>query len=91
MNEVEAVPPRHDLPMLPVARVFWKPLPDMRTGCTAWIYSGGAHHTGFSQNLTAEHMENFASFANIEYILIGKDTTLHQLKNELKWNEMYYR
>ena len=37
VNEVEAVAPEHDLPNLPVARVLWKPKPDMKTGCAAWI------------------------------------------------------
>jgi L-arabinose isomerase len=91
VNEVEAVAPEHDLPKLPVARVLWKPMPDMKTGCAAWIYAGGAHHTCYSQNLTAEHLEDFASIANIEFVLIDKNTTLHQLKNELRWNEMYYQ
>ena len=91
VNEVEAVAPQHDLPKLPVARVLWKPLPDMKTGCAAWIYAGGAHHTGYSQNLTAEHMQDFAEMAGIEYVLIGKDTTLYQLKNELRWSEVYYQ
>jgi L-arabinose isomerase len=90
VNEVEAVRPEHELPNLPVARVLWKPLPDMNTACAAWIYAGGAHHTGYSQNLTSEHMQDFAEMANIEFTLIGKDTTLHQLKNELRWNEVYY-
>jgi L-arabinose isomerase len=91
VNEVEAVTPQHELPRLPVARVLWKPYPDMHTGCAAWLLAGGAHHTGYSQNLTAEHMQDFAEMANIEFTLIGKDTTLHQLKNELRWNEVYYR
>ncbi len=91
VNEVEAVTPMHELPKLPVARVLWKPYPDMLTGCAAWILAGGAHHTGYSQNLTVEHMQDFAEMANIECTLIGKETTLHQLKNELRWNEMYYR
>jgi L-arabinose isomerase len=91
VNEVEAVQAKHNLPKLPVARVLWKPLPDMRTGCAAWIYAGGAHHTGYSQNLTREHMEDFASFANIEYVVIGKDTNLYQFKNELRWNDVYYK
>ena len=91
VNEVEAVAPEHDLPKLPVARVLWKPLPDMKTGCAAWILAGGAHHTGYSQNLTAQHMEDFADMAGIEYVLIGKNTELRQLKNELKWSEVYYR
>ena len=91
VNEVEAVEAPHDLPKLPVARVLWQPLPDMKTGCAAWIYAGGAHHTGYSQNLTSEHMQDFASFAGIEYVNIGKETTLYQLKNELRWSEVYYQ
>jgi L-arabinose isomerase len=91
VNEVEAVAPEHELPKLPVARVLWKPLPDMKTGCAAWILAGGAHHTGYSQNLTAEHMEDFAEMAGIEYVRIGRDTTLYNLKNELRWNEVYYQ
>jgi L-arabinose isomerase len=66
-------------------------MPDMKTGCAAWIYAGGAHHTCFSQNLTSEHLEDFAAMANIEFILIDKNTNLHQLKNELRWNDDYYQ
>ncbi|HEY3402348.1 MAG TPA: L-arabinose isomerase [Ohtaekwangia sp.] len=90
VNEVEAVAPKNELPKLPVARVLWKPLPDMLTGCAAWIYAGGAHHTCYSQNLTAEHLQDFAEMAGIECVLIGKHTQLHQLKNELRWNDLYY-
>jgi L-arabinose isomerase len=90
VNEVEAVKPKQDLPKLPVARVLWKPLPDMAIGCAAWIYAGGAHHTCYSQNLTSEHLQDFADMAGIEFVLIGKNTTIPQLRNELRWNEMYY-
>ena len=91
INEVEAVEPQNDLPNLPVARVLWKPYPDMKTGCAAWIYAGGAHHTAYSQNLTAEHLQDFADMAGLEFIHIGKDTKLDQLRNELRWNEIYYK
>lgn len=91
VNEVEAVEPEHDLPNLPVARVLWKPLPDIKTACAAWIYAGGAHHTGFSQNLTAEHMQDFAAIAGIECVMIDQDTKLNQLRNELRWSEVAYR
>lgn len=91
VNEVEAVKPEHDLPKLPVARVLWKPFPDMATGCAAWILAGGAHHTCYSQNLTHEHLEDFAAMAGIEYVVIGRDTDLRSFRNELRWNEMYYR
>lgn len=91
VNTVDAVEPQHDLPKLPVARVLWKPHPDMNTGCAAWILAGGAHHTCYSQNLSAVNMEDFADIAGIEYVLIDQDTKLRQLKNELKWSEVYYR
>lgn len=91
VNEVEAVEPMADLPKLPVARVLWKPLPDMRTGCAAWILAGGAHHTVYSQNLTVDHIDDFATIANVETVLINRSTTLYQLKNELRWNELSYR
>ncbi|WP_419698745.1 L-arabinose isomerase [Mucilaginibacter sp. NFX135] len=91
INEVEAVEPVNDLPKLPVARVLWKPYPDMKTGCAAWIYAGGAHHTAYSQNLTAEHLQDFADVAGIEFLRIGKDTRIDQFRNEIRWNEVAYR
>jgi L-arabinose isomerase len=91
VNEVEAVAPPHDLPKLPVARVLWKPYPDMQKGCAAWIYAGGAHHTCYSQNLSLLHLEDFADMAGIEYVRIDKSTDLYQFKNMLRWNEMYFR
>ncbi|MDP9047240.1 MAG: L-arabinose isomerase, partial [Bacteroidota bacterium] len=91
VNEVEAVEPQHDLPNLPVARVLWKPYPDMKTGCAAWIYGGGAHHTAYSQNLTAEHLQDFADMAGIEFLRIGKETRLDHFRNEIRWNEAAYK
>jgi L-arabinose isomerase len=91
VNEVEAVAPPYDLPKLPVARVLWKPYPDMQRGCAAWIYAGGAHHTCYSQNLSSQHLEDFAEMAGIEYVRIDKSTDLYQFKNMLRWNEMYFR
>ena len=91
VNEVEAVVPEHDLPRLPVARVLWKVKPDLATGAAAWILAGGAHHTGYSQNLTAEYLEDFAEMAGIEYVLIDDDTKLRTFKNELRYNEVAFR
>jgi len=91
INEVQAVEAEHELPKLPVARVLWKPLPDMKNGCAAWIYAGGAHHTAYSQNLTTKHLQDFANIAGLEYINIGAETKLDQFRNELHWNEMFYK
>jgi L-arabinose isomerase len=91
INEVEAVAPKHDLPKLPVARVMWKPLPDMKTGCAAWILAGGAHHTCFSQNISTEVLNDFANIAGIESVNIDRKTDLRQLQNELRWSDVYYK
>jgi L-arabinose isomerase len=91
VNEVETIVPLHPLPKLPVARALWIPQPDMVTGCTAWIYAGGAHHTCFSQNLTVAHMRDFAEMAGLECIVIDANTRIAELKNELRWNDVFYR
>lgn len=91
VNEVEAVEPLSLLPNLPVARVLWKPKPDMRTACTAWILAGGAHHTCYSQALTSEYLRCFADMiGNLECVVIDENTKLDQLTKELKWNDVYY-
>ncbi|MCB0546747.1 MAG: L-arabinose isomerase [Phaeodactylibacter sp.] len=91
VNTVEAVEPEQALPKLPVARVLWKPKPGLQTAAAAWIYAGGAHHTCYSQSLTPEFLEDFSEMANIEYLLIDEQAQLHRFRQELRWNEMYYR
>jgi L-arabinose isomerase len=90
VNEVEVVK-CPDMPNLPVASVLWKPLPDLKTGAGAWILAGGAHHTGFSTSINSEYLEDFAAMIGVEYVLIGEKCNLSSLKNELRWNEVYYQ
>jgi L-arabinose isomerase len=91
VNAVDAVPADAPLPKLPVARALWVPQPDFKTAAAAWIHAGGAHHTGFSFDLTAEHLEDFAEMAGMEFLLIDNGTTLAGFKKELRWNDLYYR
>ncbi|MBI9012274.1 MAG: L-arabinose isomerase [Clostridiales bacterium] len=90
VNEVDVISPLEDLPKLPVARVCWKPLPDLKTSAAAWIYAGGAHHTGFSQAIATDHLRDFASMADIELVVIDKNTDVEDFKKELRWNDIYY-
>jgi L-arabinose isomerase len=90
VNEVEVVPPTKPLPKLPVARALWDPKPNLATAAAAWIYAGGAHHTGFSQAVTTEMLEDFATIAGIEFLVIDAETRLRQFRHELNWNELYY-
>ncbi len=79
------------MPKLPVASVLWNPLPDLKTGAAAWILAGGAHHTGFSNAINAEYLEDLAEMMNIEYVHIGQGCNLSEFKKELRLNELYYR
>ncbi len=89
VNEVKAVKPPA-LPKLPVARAVWECRPDFKTACAAWIYAGGAHHTGYSYSVTTEMLEDFATLAGLETVIIRDGTTLPQLKQDLRNNEVYY-
>lgn len=91
VNEVEAVEVTEKFPKLPTARVLWKPQPSMEVGLQAWILAGGAHHTVYSQNLTIEYLEDFAEMLDAELVVIGKDTSIRTLKNDLKLSEIYYK
>lgn len=89
-NEVEVVQPEAALPKLPVARAVWLPKPSLRVAAAAWIYAGGAHHTGFSQALTIEHLQDFAEIAGIELIRIDADTRIPEFRRQLRWEEAAY-
>jgi L-arabinose isomerase len=91
VNSVDCVKADAPMPKLPVARALWIPQPDLKTGAGAWILAGGAHHTAFSQAVDAQCLEDFAEMAGIEFVHIGKSSTISDIKNELRWNEMYYR
>jgi L-arabinose isomerase len=89
-NTVDVVAPQQPLPKLPVARALWVPHPNLAEGATCWIYAGGAHHTGFSQALTVEHITDFAEIAGLEHVIIDQKTTVAEFKKELRFNEVYY-
>jgi L-arabinose isomerase len=91
VNEVEAVEIKETFPKLPTARALWKPQPNMEVGLQAWILAGGAHHTVYSQNLTVEHIEDFAELLDIELVVIDRSTTIRSLKNELRYNNVAFK
>jgi L-arabinose isomerase len=90
INEVDVVQPEKPLEKLPVASAVWIPRPDLAVAAGAWILAGGAHHTGFSQSVTRQHLEDFAEIAGLEFLSIDQDTDVPSFKKELRWNEMYY-
>jgi len=90
VNPCDVVRGDAPLPNLPVARVVWQPCPNLEVAAGAWILAGGAHHTGFSMAVNAEHLEDFSEIAGIEFVLIDEDTSISAIKKELRWNDLYY-
>lgn len=90
VNEVDVIDPPHPLPKLPVARAVWKCRPDLKTAVAAWIYAGGAHHTGFSHSVTTAQIEDLAEIAGVEVAVIDAETRLRDFKQQLRNNEVYH-
>lgn len=91
INDVECRKTEAPMPKLPVATNFWTPMPDMYTGAEAWILAGGAHHTAFTYDLTAEQMGEWADAMGIEVVYIDKDTKIREFKRDLKLGELFFR
>jgi L-arabinose isomerase len=90
VNTVDVVKPDAPLRKLPTARAVWVPRPSLQVAAAAWIHAGGAHHTAFTQALGAEHLEDYATMAGVELVLIDETTSIRQLQKELRWNEAYH-
>ncbi|RKJ54228.1 L-arabinose isomerase [bacterium 1XD42-1] len=91
IQDIEVIKPILDMPNLPVARVMWKPAPDLLTGVKCWIHAGGAHHTVLSTALTAQMMKDWAEMMQIECVHITKDTRLEDFQKELFYNDIAWK
>ncbi len=91
INDVECKKVEKPMPKLPVATAFWTPQPNLQVGAEAWILAGGAHHTAFSYDLTAEQMGDWAAAMGIEAVYIDKDTTIRNFKRDLQLGNVVYR
>ena len=90
-QDIHCVKPIMDMPNLPVASVMWQAEPSLTTGVECWITAGGAHHTVLSYDVTAEQMRDWARMMDIEYVHIGKDTTVESLEHELFLNDLAWK
>ena len=90
-QDVLCIKPIMDMPNLPVARVMWKPAPDLFRGVECWITAGGAHHTVLSYDVTAEQMKDFANMMGIEFIHINKDSSVESLEEKLMIADLVWK
>lgn len=79
-----------EMPKLPVATAFWTPEPSLETG-GGRMDMRAARTIPRSQDSTADQMGDFAACMGIEAVYIDKDTDIRRFRNELKWNEAYYK
>lgn len=91
IQDIEVIKPTLDMPNLPVARVMWKPAPDLLTGVKCWIAAGGAHHTVLSTAVSAQMMMDWAEMMQIECVHITKDTKFEDFKKELFYNDIAWK
>lgn len=91
VNCVDVIKQPHDLPKLPVACAVWKAQPSLAVAAEAWILAGAAHHSVFSQNVTPAQLRTLAEIFGIEYLQIDTQTRIGDFKNELNWNELFYK
>lgn len=73
-NTIDCIKSTEKMPNLPVARSLWKANPSTHLAAKYWIMAGGSHHTVFSQTTTSQQLRDFAEIAQIEYIMIDKNT-----------------
>ena len=90
-QDIEAVKPILPMPNLPVARVMWRAMPDLRTGAECWILAGGAHHTVLTYDATPEMLKDWARIMDIEFVHITNDTTPASLEQELFLNDLAWK
>ena len=83
VNEIEVVKPIYRMPNLPVARVMWKPQPDLNQASHLWMLAGGAHHAVLSYDATAEMLEDWCEIMGIEFVHINNQTTVSSMKQQL--------
>lgn len=91
VNQVNAVEVAEAMPNLPVARVLWQVLPNLKEGVEAWILAGGAHHTGFSYEVSTEQMVDFAEMFGIEAVVIDERTDRINFSNQLRVSQAAWR
>ena len=91
IQEVDCKKNEKLMPKLPVATAFWTPKPDFYTGLEAWVLTGGAHHSSFSFDLSAEQMADWAAYMGVEAVVLDSSTTIRDLKRDLALGRLIYR
>jgi len=91
VHDINCVKPIYEMPNLPVARIMWRPEPNLLTGSECWILAGGAHHATLTFDASAEQMRDFARILGIEFVHITKDTDIEKLEEQLMTLDLLWK
>ncbi|MEA5030723.1 MAG: L-arabinose isomerase [Sphaerochaeta sp.] len=91
VNDIEVVKPIFRMPKLPVARVMWRPEPDLNMASHLWMLAGGAHHAVLSYDATAEMLEDWCEIMAIEFVHINRDSTVASMKQQLFLSDLAWK
>ena len=90
-QDIEVIKPILPMPNLPVARLMWRAAPNFKEGTQMWILVGGAHHSTLSFDITEEILEDWSELMGIEHLHIGKESSVKELKQQLKISDLIWR
>lgn len=91
VQNIEVVTPIYKMPNLPVARVMWRPEPDLKTGSHLWILAGGAHHATLSYDADSVMLEDWCEIMGIEFVHISRNMTVESLKQQLFLSDIAWK
>ena len=91
INEIEVVKPIFTMPKLPVARVMWKPEPDLYTASHLWMLAGGAHHAVLSYDASAKMLQDWSEIMGVECVVINKDSTVDTMRQQLFLSDIAWK
>lgn len=91
VQDIECVKPNKSMPNLPVARLMWRPEPNLEIGAECWILAGGAHHTVLSFDCDAEMMRDWARMMDIEFVHINRGTDPVEFERELMLADLVWK
>ena len=91
VHDINCVEPIYEMPNLPVARIMWRPEPNLLTGAECWIIAGGAHHATLTFDISADQMRDFARILGIEFVHITKDSSAEDLEEQLMLSDLMWK
>lgn len=91
VQDIDCIEPLFDMPKLPVARVMWKPMPELLIGVKCWVLAGGAHHSVLCTQADAQMLSDWADMMDLEFVHITMDTTYEQLRERLFLSDLVWK